>query len=97
MLKKSIDFSSIEEYMTYTKSTEFLLQYSWEDKSHEEIIKDMALPDFEQVFLLEAIEVLKEGNDFSGMVLDRYILRKLDEQDEDEFNSNDVIFIERDD
>ncbi|MFS0615310.1 hypothetical protein [Lederbergia ruris] len=95
-LKSRSDFSTEREYMSYTKTSDFLLNYSWKGKSKETIINEMALPDFEQVYLDEAIEYLTNQNDFSGMSLDRFILKRLDEDEEaDEFNPNDIIFIER--
>lgn len=96
MVKKRTDFSSEDEYRKYTKTSDFLLAYSWEGKSKKEIINEMALPDFEQEYLDEAMDFLKKKKDFSGMSLDRYILQRLDEDEEpDEFNPDDVIFIER--
>jgi len=95
-LKNRSDFSTEKEYMAYTKTSEFLLAYSWKGKSKETIINEMALPDFEQNYLDEAIKHLTNKNDFSGMSLDRFILRRLDEDETpDEFNPNDIIFIER--
>lgn len=95
-LKSRSDFSTEREYMSYTKTSDFLLNYSWKGKSKETIINEMALPDFEQVYLDEAIKYLTNQNDFSGISLDRFILKRLDEEEEaDEFNPNDIIFIER--
>jgi len=95
-LKNRSDFSDEKEYMKYTKTSDFLLAYSWEGKSKETIIEEMALPDFEQEYLDEAMQHLKNQNNFSGMALDRFILKRLDEDETpDEFDSNDIIFIER--
>ena len=56
----------------------------------------MALPDFEQEYLDEAMEFLNKGEDFSGMTLDRYILRRLDEDEEtDDFDEDEVVFLKR--
>lgn len=97
MLKKPSDFSSRREYMSYTKTSDFLLNYSWENKSIETIIFEMALPEFEQIYLGEALDELKGGNDFTGMTLDRFILRKLDEEEKDDFDVEGIVFLERDD
>jgi len=80
-LKKKSDFENLEEYMAYTKTSEFLQQYSWKGKTKETIIQEMALPDFEQDFLDEALEVLSEQHKFSGMELDQFILQRLDESE----------------
>ncbi|MBO3796470.1 hypothetical protein ACTOS9_21785 (plasmid) [Bacillus subtilis] len=96
MVLKRNDFQTEKEYKKYTKTSEFLLNYSWEGKSEKEVIHEMALPLEEQVYLSEAMEQLKKENDFSGMSLDRYILKKLDESEQDSFDMDDVIFIERD-
>ncbi len=95
-LKNRSDFSTEKEYMAYTKTSDFLTNYSWKGKAKETIINEMALPEFEQVYLDEAMEYLGKENNFSGMALDRFILKRLDEDETpDEFNPDDIIFIER--
>lgn len=96
MLKTRADFNSEDEYMTYTKTSEFLLAYSWEGKDKETIIREMALPDFEQEYLDKALEHLSKEKDYTGMALDRliYLLMDLDEP-EDDFDPDNVVFIER--
>lgn len=94
-LKTRKDFATESEYLDYTKSMEFLFGYSWENKSKSEIIYDMALEDYEIEYLERAMEDLKKKNDFSGMALDRYILKLIDmNEKEDDFNEEDVIFLE---
>lgn len=87
----------IKSNVSFSKSADFLLSYNWKNKDKEQIIKDMALPDYEKKYLDEAMRVNAEKNDYSGMGLDRYILRKLDEEEDDDFNEEEVIFIKRDD
>ncbi|WP_099303266.1 hypothetical protein [Bacillus sp. Marseille-P3800] len=69
--------------------------YNWKNKNKEQIIREMALPDYDQKYLDEAIRFNAEKNDYSGMSLDRYILRKLDEEEEDDFNEDEAIFIKQ--
>ncbi|NPC93890.1 hypothetical protein HOO54_17125 [Bacillus sp. WMMC1349] len=91
------DFKTEDDYMQYTKTSDFLLKYNWENKNEKTIIHEMALPTFEQEYLVEAMQYLSKKQDFSGMSLDRYILHKLDESEDDSiFDMDDVIFLERD-
>lgn len=86
------------ETRDYYKSAEFLLNYSWKGKTKEQIISDMRLDTDEQRYLDEAMKYNENKEDYSGMALDRYILQKLDEEDEeDDFDQNNTIFIHRDD
>ncbi|MEC0434412.1 hypothetical protein P8832_09590 [Bacillus subtilis] len=90
------DFETKNEYRRYTKTSDFLLNYNWKNKSEQTIIHDMDLQPYEQEFLQEAMNYLSKKNDFSGMALDRYIMEKIDANDQDDFNPNEVIFVERD-
>ncbi|CAM3759346.1 hypothetical protein BSI_44020 [Bacillus inaquosorum KCTC 13429] len=90
------DFETENEYRSYTKTSDFLLNYNWKNKSEQTIIHEMALQPYEQEFLQEAMNYLSKKNDFSGMALDRYIMEKIDRNDQDDFNPNEVIFVERD-
>ena len=80
---------------SYTKSAEFLCAYSWEGKTKEQIIKEMALPDYEQVYLEDAMRELAPQKKFTGWDLDRYILQRLDMEEDDDFDPDDVIFLDR--
>lgn len=64
--------------MTYTKSADFLLNYSWEGKSKEQIIQEMDLPDYEQEYVDAAMQELAPQGKFTGMDLDCFILYQLD-------------------
>ena len=90
------DFETKNEYRRYTKTSDFLLNYNWKNKSEQTIIHDMDLQPYEQEFLQKAMNYLSKKNDFSGMALDRYIMEKIDANDQDDFNPNEVIFVERD-
>lgn len=81
--------------LAYTKSSKFLLDYSWKGKDREQIIQEMALPEYEQKYLDEAIKVLSSKNKFTGMDLDRYILSKLDDDEDDvgEIDDDDIVYI----
>lgn len=98
MLKTKYDFDNYDDFCQYAKTGEFLFAYSWEGKSRGGIIQEMALPDFEIEFLDVALKELKmEKNvDYSGMALDRRIMRKYDESIDDDFDEYDVVYIERD-
>ncbi|MBE3569054.1 MAG: hypothetical protein IMW92_02725 [Bacillales bacterium] len=79
----------------YKKSSHFLFSYSWKGKTKEQIIIEMGLLDYEQVYLDDAMKELARRNQFSGYDLDRYILQRLDMEEEDDFDPNDVIYLER--
>lgn len=87
--------SENKDSLAYTKSSQFLLNYSWKGKSKEQIIQEMALPDYEQVYLNEAMEELAQQNKFTGMDLDQYILCRLDQEDEDigPLHDEDIIYL----
>ncbi|MCY8497744.1 hypothetical protein P8917_10065 [Bacillus atrophaeus] len=90
------EFKTENDYRKYTKTSDFLLKYNWKNKSDKEIIQDMALEPHEQTYLCEAMNFLSKKNNFSGMALDRYIMEKIDADDQDDFDINEVIFVERD-
>lgn len=81
MVKTKHDFDNYDDFRKYSKTSDFLLAYSWEGKSRETIIEEMALPNFEIEFLDEALaELERQGNqDYSGMTLDCMIMRKFDD------------------
>ena len=94
-IKTRKDFSTESEYLKYTKTMDFLFNYCWENKSKSQIIYDMGLEDYEIEHLEKAMAYLKTKKDFSGMALDRYILKLIDmDEKEDDFNENDVIFLD---
>ncbi|WP_121639540.1 hypothetical protein [Virgibacillus sp. Bac330] len=96
MLKTRNDFNTEQEYRAYTKTSDFLLNYSWKGKTKEQVIYEMALPDYEQDYLEEAMEKLTKKDEFSGMALDNFILRRLDEdEEEEEFDPDEVLYIKR--
>ena len=96
LLKTREDFRNEDEYKAYTKTSDFLLLYSWKGKTKEQIIYEMALPEYEQEYLEEAMQSLAKRNEFSGMELDRLILHLIDlDAPVDEFDPDEVVFIER--
>lgn len=98
MSKDQNDFNQNEVVnKDYTKSAEFLLEYCWKGKTKEQIIVEMDLPDYEQVFLDAAINELTPLGKFTGMDLDQFIVQRLDEEDEDigELNDPDIIYLKR--
>lgn len=74
MLKTRADFSSEDAYKTYVKTSEFLVNYSWEGKTKEEIIHDMAMPDYEVRHLEQAMELLSLEGNYQAIDLDRLIM-----------------------
>lgn len=74
MINTREDFNSEDEYRAYTKTGEFLLHYSWKGKSKEQIIHEMALPDYEQKHFNEAIKYCSVKEEYSGIELDGYIV-----------------------
>lgn len=81
--------------LAYTKSPEFLLSYSWKGKSKEQIVKEMALPDYEERYLDDAMRELALQEKFSGMDLDEYFTLRIAMDEEDDFNEDDVVYLER--
>ena len=43
------DFETKNEYRRYTKTSDFLLNYNWKNKSEQTIIHDMDLQPYEQI------------------------------------------------
>lgn len=78
MLKTRADFNNEDAYMDYTKSADFLCEYTWKGKTKEQIIHEMALPDYEQELLDEAMGYCGVEEKFLGIDLDRQILFLLD-------------------
>ena len=80
-----------------SKTAEFLLNYRWEGKSKEQIIQEMFLPDYEQVYVERGMKKLSPQGKFTGMDLDQYIVRQLDMEDEDigPVHDPDIIYLER--
>lgn len=98
LLKTREDFKSEDEYRKYTKTSDFLEEYSWKGKAREQIIQEMALPDYEQELLEEAMGYCGAKGEYSGIELDRHILLLLDLGDHPEgerIRSNLKKFYER--
>lgn len=74
MLKTRADFNSEDEYKTYVKTSEFLVNYNWEGKTKEEIIYDMAMPEYEIRHLDQAMELLECEGNYQAIDLDRLIM-----------------------
>ncbi|MTT30936.1 hypothetical protein GMB86_02765 [Terrilactibacillus sp. BCM23-1] len=90
-MKTRKDFPSEDDYKKYVQSSEFLFNYSWEGKSKEQIILDMALSEMEQSVLDHALETFERYNtEFNRNLpkiayeLDKLITQKLEEQEVDE-------------
>src|SRR5689334_829207 len=82
-----------KDSLAWTKSADFLCNYSWEEKTKEQIIQEMKLVDYEVEYLDQAMEGLKKENLYSGMDLDRRILLLIDmEEEEDDFDEDDVLY-----
>lgn len=81
----------------YTKSAEFLVAYNWKGKSKDQIIQEMALPDYEQEYLDDAIKELTPKEKFTGMDLDEYFVLRMamDEEDIGEIDDDDTIYRKR--
>ncbi|MGG3641443.1 hypothetical protein ABES38_08685 [Bacillus gobiensis] len=84
------------------KTEDFLFNYSWEGKPLDQVIDDMALSKLEQYVLDAAIKEFEKNNakykrnrPKNGYELDQLITQKLEEFEEDDWNEEDVEFIER--
>ncbi|GAK03908.1 hypothetical protein JCM19037_2269 [Geomicrobium sp. JCM 19037] len=82
--------------LSFTKKADFLLNYSRKNKTKDQVIKEMDLQDYEQIYLDEAMRHNEVKGDYTGMALDRYILQKLDEEQADNFDKDEVIYVNRD-
>lgn len=79
--------------LAWSKSADFLGNYSWEGKTKEQIIKEMALPDYEQKYVEDGMKELASQAKFTEFDLDHYILMRLDmEEEEDDFDEDDVLY-----
>lgn len=80
-----------------SKTAEFLLSYSWKGKSKEQIIQEMFLPDYEQIYVEAGMKELSLQGKFTGMDLDRFIVHQLDMEDEDigPIHDPDIVYLER--
>lgn len=80
--------------MKNKKSAEFLLNYSWEGKTKEQITLEMELPDYEQEYLEDAMNELGPKGKYSGMDLDSYFVLRMamDEDDVGPLNDDDIIY-----
>lgn len=74
MLKTRSDFKTEDDYKAYAKTSEFLVNYSWEGKTREEIIFDMAMPDYEVRHLDEAMKMMEQEGNYKAIDLDRLIM-----------------------
>ncbi|WP_193217122.1 MULTISPECIES: hypothetical protein [Bacillus cereus group] len=82
-----------ENEVCYIKSVEFLYNYCWKGKTREQIIQEMELVDYEIEYLDQAMEELKKENLYNGWDLDRRILFLIDMEEEDDFDENDVLYM----
>ncbi|WP_176545977.1 hypothetical protein [Bacillus thuringiensis] len=82
-----------ENEVCYIKSVEFLCNYCWKGKTREQIIQEMELVDYEIEYLDQAMEELKKENLYNGWDLDRRILFLIDMEEEDDFDENDVLYM----
>lgn len=82
--------------LAYSKSAKFLLSYSWEGKSKEQIIEEMTLPDYEQDYLEDAMKELAKQGKFTGMDLDEYFVLRMamDEEDVGPLDDADIIYFD---
>ncbi|ENQ3081194.1 hypothetical protein ACEOWG_004558 [Bacillus cereus] len=80
--------------LAWSKSADFLCNYSWEGKTKEQIIKEMALPDYEQKYLEDGMKELASQGKFTGMDLDGYFVLRMamDEEDVDPIDDDDILF-----
>lgn len=96
MLKTRADFNSEDEYKAYTKTSDFLINYIWKGKSREEIIHDMALPDYEQKHLDKALEYCEKREEYTGIELDSHIVLLMNMNTPPvDIDLDEVVFIER--
>ncbi|MEV2910491.1 hypothetical protein ABNF65_18200 [Paenibacillus larvae] len=81
----------------YTKSAEFLVSYNWKGKCKDQIIQEMALPDYEQEYLDDAMKELAPKEKFTGMDLDEYFVLRMamDEDDIGDIDDDDTIYRKR--
>lgn len=77
--------------VAWSKSADFLCNYSWEGKTKEQIIEEMVLPEYEIEYLDDAVKELAPQGKFTGMDLDHYILMRLD-MEEEPFDEDDVLY-----
>ncbi|WP_242230084.1 hypothetical protein [Bacillus cereus group sp. BfR-BA-01329] len=79
----------------HKKSASFLLAYSWEGKSKEQIIEEMELNEIEQKYVEDAMKELAPKGKYTGMDMDAYIVMRLamDEDDVGPLDDDDIIYL----
>lgn len=83
-----------DNHVAYTKSANFLLNYSWKGKTKEQIIEEMKLLSYEQAYLDDAMKELAPQGKYAGMDLDEYFVLRMamNEEDVEPFDDDDIIF-----
>ncbi|MFD1705214.1 MULTISPECIES: hypothetical protein [Siminovitchia] len=88
-MKTRNDFSSKDAYLEYTRSLDFLKNYSIEGKTAKQIQEEMLIDEDLLHYVEKALEVLKEKNKMRGIdmiyLVDQYVIE--DEDYEDWLNS----------
>lgn len=74
LLKTRSDFQTEDDYRAYTKTSGFLLHYNWKGKTKEQIIYDMALPEYEVKHLDRALKLMEAQGNYQAIDLDRLIM-----------------------
>ncbi|KMY54425.1 hypothetical protein AC623_11310 [Bacillus sp. FJAT-27231] len=72
MIKKRSDFNSEDDYIKYTRSSEFLSAYELNGKEAEEIHYDMRFPESWLPYVKKALPTLIKQGQFKG--IDLYFL-----------------------
>lgn len=81
--------------LAWSKSAEFLCDYSWEGKAKKQIIDEMKLPEYEQKYLEDAMQELAPQGKFTGMDLDEYFVLRMamDEEDVGPLDDEDIVYM----
>lgn len=82
MLKTRNDFSSEKEYGEYTRSLDFLLNYSLEGKTAKQIQEEMRIDEDWLYYVEKALSELKKKGEMKGIDMIRMIdIYVIDDED----------------
>lgn len=82
MLKTRSDFSSEKEYVEYTRSLDFLLNYSLEGKTAKQIQEEMRIDEDWLYYVEKALSKLKKKGEMKGIDMVRMIdIYVIDDED----------------
>ncbi|MEK5501010.1 hypothetical protein [Bacillus sp. FSL M8-0168] len=90
MIKNKNDFPTEDQYIDYTRTYDFLNQYSIKGKSPKEIIADMALYEDWLPYVEKALPILLEREKTTGYDLRKKVDDLLAREDEFDFTEEDI-------